>query len=236
MAHYWILISLVQKCFIHVCHDLTYLQPEFQPPPPLAKSRERDVPETKREEETAEIQANLSAFGAHFSGWPTHRVLLGHKGRVTCLLYPHDEYPRYDKEFLVSGGADFSVKLWDIFTGDLLYTFSSHTGELLRLICTPPDCSVRVSVFRSVTCFKLTSLVELLYLFFLESRSILHLFSSPGPLGCTSGIARAKVHYVGFSSRVSGWDDKMASFRRLFGGGLYWRICVRLANGNRWDL
>ncbi|KAL9985744.1 hypothetical protein ACROYT_G008185 [Oculina patagonica] len=78
------------------------------------------------------------------SGWPAHRVLLGHKGRVTCLLYPHDEYPRYDKEFLVSGGADFSVKLWDIFTGDLLYTFSTHGGELLRLICTPPDCSNRV--------------------------------------------------------------------------------------------
>ena len=61
---------------------------------------------------------------------------------MTCLLYPHDEYPRYDREFLVSGGADFSVKLWDIFTGDLLYTFSTHGGELLRLICTPPDCSV----------------------------------------------------------------------------------------------
>ena len=87
--------------------------------------------------------SHLFTLGAHFSGWPTHRVLLGHKGRVTCLLYPHDEYPRYDKEFLVSGGADFSVKLWDIFTGDLLYTFSCHTGELLRLICTPPDCSVR---------------------------------------------------------------------------------------------
>ncbi|XP_058957574.1 WD repeat-containing protein 7 [Pocillopora verrucosa] len=78
------------------------------------------------------------------SGWPVHRVLLGHRGRVTCLLYPHDEYPRYDREFLVSGGADFSVKLWDIFTGDLLYTFSTHGGELLRLICTPPECSNRV--------------------------------------------------------------------------------------------
>ena len=86
--------------------------------------------------------ASVHVLGAHFSGWPVHRVLLGHRGRVTCLLYPHDEYPRYDREFLVSGGADFSVKLWDIFTGDLLYTFSTHGGELLRLSCTPPDCSV----------------------------------------------------------------------------------------------
>ena len=83
-------------------------------------------------------------FFVRLSGWPTHRVLLGHRGRVTCLLYPHEEYPRYDREFLVSGGADFSVKLWDIFTGDLLYTFSTHGGEVLRLSCTPPDCSVSV--------------------------------------------------------------------------------------------
>lgn len=61
---------------------------------------------------------------------------------MTCLLYPYDDYRRYDKEFLVSGGADFAVKLWDIFTGDLLYTFSTHAGELLRLLCTPSNCSV----------------------------------------------------------------------------------------------
>ncbi|XP_044173279.1 WD repeat-containing protein 7-like isoform X2 [Acropora millepora] len=78
------------------------------------------------------------------SGWPAHRLLLGHRGPVTCLLYPYDDYRRYDKEFLVSGGADFAVKLWDIFTGDLLYTFSTHAGELLRLLCTPSNCSNRV--------------------------------------------------------------------------------------------
>lgn len=102
------------------------------------------------------IICHFISLDLHFSGWPVHRVLLGHKGRVTCLLYPHDEYRRYDKEFLVSGGADFSVKLWDIFTGDLLYTFSTHGGELLRLICTPPDCSVRFlsnSLFLFSFCF-----------------------------------------------------------------------------------
>lgn len=89
----------------------------------------------------AAIKQLLQPLG---SGWPAHRVLLGHRGRVTCLLYPHDDYRRYDKEFLVSGGADFSVKLWDIFTGDLLYTFSTHGGGLCRLMCTPPDGSNRV--------------------------------------------------------------------------------------------
>ncbi|XP_048581651.1 WD repeat-containing protein 7 [Nematostella vectensis] len=76
--------------------------------------------------------------------WPSHRVLIGHHGRVTCLLYPRDEYPRYDKHLLVSGGVDFTVKLWDIYTGDLLSTYNPHGGEVLRLICTPPDCSTRI--------------------------------------------------------------------------------------------
>ncbi|XP_031568351.1 WD repeat-containing protein 7-like [Actinia tenebrosa] len=76
--------------------------------------------------------------------WPSHRILTGHRGRVTCLLYPRDEDKRYDKHYLVSGGVDFSVKLWDIYSGDLLCTFSPHGGEILRLICTPPDCSNRV--------------------------------------------------------------------------------------------
>ena len=77
-----------------------------------------------------------------FVDWPSHRLLLGHRGRVTCLLYPYDEDPRYEKEHLVSGGVDFAVKLWDLFSGDLLHTFSHHGGEILRLQCTPGECSV----------------------------------------------------------------------------------------------
>ena len=98
-------------------------------------------------------------MGLHLLGWPAHRVLLGHRGPVTCLLYPYDDYRRYDKEFLVSGGADFAVKLWDIFTGDLLYTFSTHAGELLRLLCTPSNCSVSL-LFKA---FTKTNKTELLH-------------------------------------------------------------------------
>ena len=78
---------------------------------------------------------------------------------MTCLLYPYDDYRRYDKEFLVSGGADFAVKLWDIFTGDLLYTFSTHAGELLRLLCTPSNCSVSL-LFKDFTKTNKTELIR----------------------------------------------------------------------------
>lgn len=151
-------------------------------------------------------------------------------------MYFYDEYLCYDKEFLVLGGVDFLVKLWDIFIGDLLYMFFFYMGELFWFICILFDCSVRVLVFRLVICFKLIFLVELLYLFFLELCLILYLFSSLGLFGCIFGIVWVKVYYVGFFLCVFGWDDKMVSFRWFFGGGLYWWICVCLVNGNRWDL
>jgi len=70
-------------------------------------------------------------------------VLRGHSGKVTCLLYPNEENPRYDVTHLVSGGADFTVRLWDVFSGTLLHTFNSHGGEVVKLIVTPPDCTAR---------------------------------------------------------------------------------------------
>ena len=52
---------------------------------------------------------------------PQHQVLLGHSGRVNCLSYPNNDHPRYDVAHLVSGSVDFSVCLWDIYTGTLLH-------------------------------------------------------------------------------------------------------------------
>ena len=62
------------------------------------------------------------------------QVLLGHSGRVNCLLYPNNEHPRYDVAHLVSGSVDFSVCLWDIYTGALLC-------EITRLYVPPPGCT-----------------------------------------------------------------------------------------------
>ena len=69
-------------------------------------------------------------------------ILTGHTNKVTCLLYPQEENPRYDLSHLVSGSADFTVRLWDLFNGTLLHTFNPHGGELVRLMVTPADCSV----------------------------------------------------------------------------------------------
>ena len=68
----------------------------------------------------------------------------GHSGRVNCLLYPHNEHPRYDVAHLVSGSVDFSVCLWDIYSGQCLHRFSAHAGEITNLYVPPASCSPRI--------------------------------------------------------------------------------------------
>uniref|UniRef100_A0A8B9GWX0 WD repeat domain 7 n=1 Tax=Astyanax mexicanus TaxID=7994 RepID=A0A8B9GWX0_ASTMX len=77
-------------------------------------------------------------------GWPPHRTLRGHRNKVTCLLYPHQISPRYDQRSLVSGGVDFSVIVWDIFTGEMKHIFCVHGGEITQLLVPPENCSTRV--------------------------------------------------------------------------------------------
>ena len=86
----------------------------------------------------------LSGKHQKFTNWPQHQVLLGHAGRVNCLLYPNNEHPRYDVAHLVSGSVDFSVCLWDIYTGTLLHRFCSHSGEITNLYVPPASCSPRI--------------------------------------------------------------------------------------------
>uniref|UniRef100_W5M7M9 WD repeat domain 7 n=1 Tax=Lepisosteus oculatus TaxID=7918 RepID=W5M7M9_LEPOC len=76
--------------------------------------------------------------------WPPHRILRGHRNKVTCLLYPHQASPRYDQRALVSGGVDFSVIVWDIFTGEMKHIFCVHGGEITQLLVPPENCSNRV--------------------------------------------------------------------------------------------
>ncbi|XP_055519883.1 WD repeat-containing protein 7 isoform X3 [Leucoraja erinacea] len=77
-------------------------------------------------------------------GWPPHRTLRGHRGKVTCLLYPHQVAIRYDQRYLVSGGVDFSVIIWDINSGEMKHTFCVHGGEITQLVVPPENCSSRV--------------------------------------------------------------------------------------------
>ncbi|CAG9834856.1 unnamed protein product [Diabrotica balteata] len=80
----------------------------------------------------------------HYKGWPQHQILSGHGGRVNCLLYPHREHARYDKNHLVSGGVDFAVCVWDLYAGTLLHRFCVHAGEITQLLVPPNNCSARI--------------------------------------------------------------------------------------------
>ncbi|XP_059484205.1 WD repeat-containing protein 7 isoform X1 [Neocloeon triangulifer] len=79
-----------------------------------------------------------------YDDWPPHQVLLGHAGRVNCLLYPNHVHPRYEVSHLVSGGVDFAVCLWDLYSGSLLHRFCVHAGEITQLMVPPNNCSPRV--------------------------------------------------------------------------------------------
>lgn len=71
-------------------------------------------------------------------------TLEGHDGKVNCLLYPFNESPRYEPKHLLSGGADFSVCLWDIYEGTKLHTYTVHGGEITQLMVPPNNCNVRI--------------------------------------------------------------------------------------------
>ncbi|XP_060844141.1 WD repeat-containing protein 7 isoform X2 [Rhopalosiphum padi] len=77
----------------------------------------------------------------HYKDWPPHQILLGHNGRVNCLLYPHHMHPRYDKSHLLSGGVDFAICLWDLYAGTLLHRFCVHAGEITQLLVPPNTCA-----------------------------------------------------------------------------------------------
>lgn len=49
---------------------------------------------------------------------------------------------RYDKSHLLSGGVDFAVCLWDLYSGALLHRFCVHAGEITQLLVPPNSCSV----------------------------------------------------------------------------------------------
>ncbi|KAI1280913.1 WD repeat-containing protein 7 [Halotydeus destructor] len=93
--------------------------------------------------QTVMLQLLLGKHQAH-ENWLQHQYFHGHAGRVNCLLYPHHVHERYNVAHLLSGGVDFSVCLWDIYTGSLLHRFSVHAGEIKQLLVPPKDCNPRV--------------------------------------------------------------------------------------------
>lgn len=71
-------------------------------------------------------------------------ILRGHRGRVTCLCFPNSTNPRYEDKYLVSGGVDFAVCLWDLANNSLLHKFVVHGGQICQLVVPPNACSVHL--------------------------------------------------------------------------------------------
>eukprot|EP01135_Chromosphaera_perkinsii_P004091 Nk52_evm10s269 gene=Nk52_evmTU10s269 len=94
------------------------------------------------------------------------RILTGHSGRITCLFHPAREYSgdvngsresnggaggTPEPDILVSGSCDFTVKVWNLDTGELMRTFSNHSGEITTIIQPPPYNAKLKDLFCSVS-------------------------------------------------------------------------------------
>ena len=90
---------------------------------------------------TCDMQKPTSLTRVHV-GWPQYCIMKGHKGKVNCLLYPHSQSKAYHTDYLLSGSSDFSVKLWDLYSGVLVHTFAVHGGEVKNIVSCPPEINV----------------------------------------------------------------------------------------------
>lgn len=78
----------------------------------------------------------------HFPDSPCHTLLRGHHQSVTSLLYPHNLASKLDQSWMVSGDRGSYVILWDIFTEEILHTFSLEAGPVTRLLMSPENLKV----------------------------------------------------------------------------------------------
>eukprot|EP01113_Clastostelium_recurvatum_P031289 TRINITY_DN3889_c0_g1_i3.p1 TRINITY_DN3889_c0_g1~~TRINITY_DN3889_c0_g1_i3.p1 ORF type:complete len:1460 (+),score=297.90 TRINITY_DN3889_c0_g1_i3:131-4381(+) len=63
-----------------------------------------------------------------------------HNGRVNCLLCSTPNYSS-QKRLLISGSSDFTIKVWDVASFDLVHVFSNHSGPVTHLFAPPPSYS-----------------------------------------------------------------------------------------------
>ncbi|WKY03000.1 hypothetical protein Q1695_016360 [Nippostrongylus brasiliensis] len=76
---------------------------------------------------------------------PALRRLVGHKGAVSNIFYPHEHHPRFDPQLLVSGAHDFTVIVWNINSAVRLHRFCVHGGPILRFLVPPANTSKHIS-------------------------------------------------------------------------------------------
>uniref|UniRef100_A0A4W3K9T1 WD repeat domain 72 n=1 Tax=Callorhinchus milii TaxID=7868 RepID=A0A4W3K9T1_CALMI len=122
-------------------------------------------------------RAQLLAEHSLLKAWLPHRILVGHHGRVTCLLYPYTKSARFDPSWLVSGGEDSSVMWWNMFKAELLHSFALHAGPVLNLFVCPEDCNVSTDEISDGIRLLLLAFVQCLYRAFKKKYVIYNTYS-----------------------------------------------------------
>ncbi|MDE0684804.1 MAG: hypothetical protein OXI63_17940, partial [Candidatus Poribacteria bacterium] len=82
-------------------------------------------------------------------------ILKGHAGTVTAVAFSSSS------KMLASGSADQRVRLWDLTTGKLLHTFSSHTSKISALAFARDDVLASGSSDGTVFIWDLNKIVSM---------------------------------------------------------------------------
>ena len=72
-------------------------------------------------------------------------VLKAHRGRVSALLYPRQSSEQFNSKYVLTGGADGVVRVWDIENRLHLHCFMEHTGEVMKLKVCPKMTNTRLN-------------------------------------------------------------------------------------------
>jgi hypothetical protein len=122
----------------------------------------RQVSRGKSDHFDAEFNSSIRAVGyspngtyvasAHEDG--TARIYLerkglqhrmsGHAGGATAVAFTPDS------KMLVSGGADRTIRVWDVATGDLLWEVPGHSGPITRVVVPTADTIISASADATV--------------------------------------------------------------------------------------
>lgn len=114
---------------------------------------------------------------------------------------------RYDKSHLLSGGVDFAVCLWDLYSGTLLHRFCVHAGEITQLLVPPNSCSVSSARLKYHS-RRMTILITLNFpnyfpfCIYVASHSEKHLLSGIRSFCDIVKLNRIEVHLLGQSVSI----------------------------------
>ncbi|RUS13195.1 hypothetical protein BC937DRAFT_95690, partial [Endogone sp. FLAS-F59071] len=72
----------------------------------------------------------------------SHKTLIGHRGKVTCLFAPDSH--TFGKKYLMSGGEDCVVRMWGLNDGKPLAAFATHAQPVTSFLEPPSDVGTRL--------------------------------------------------------------------------------------------